>query len=103
MEENTNINVILKEKMDSYSFSKENLVAPSEITVTITLSEYRELVRKSAIMDNAIDKIRLEKFEAEKIAETLKKENAALKMELYEKSKDKVEGKEEKEKEEGAK
>lgn len=91
MEENTNLNVILKEKFDSYSNNFNNYVAPSELTVTITLNEYRELVGQVATKNEFIDKAKSAQYEAERKVATLKEENAKLKAELYEVTKGKGE------------
>lgn len=55
MENETNKNVVLESKMDSYYYGNENLIAPQEITVTITLFEYRELVRSKATKEYEIN------------------------------------------------
>ena len=46
-----------------YDDSKRNYVAPMEITVTITLQEYRDLVEKNAKSDKIASDIK-EKYEA---------------------------------------
>ena len=48
---------------------KHNFVAEDEITVTITLAEYRELVKEVARKDKDIDQARQIRYEAEKKAE----------------------------------
>ena len=44
MENTTTMNSVLEEKMDAYSKNLDNFTAPQELTVTITLNEYRHLV-----------------------------------------------------------
>lgn len=78
------INVILKNKIDSYNYRVEdNLLAPSELTVTITLNEYRKLVSDSATRIEAIEKANNEKYKAKREVEELKEELTKLKTELY--------------------
>ena len=58
---------LLITKLDDYSTqNKNNYVASGEITVTITLNEYRKLVEENAVADDTISKIRLEKYDLEK-------------------------------------
>lgn len=46
-------------KLDRYT-STDNFVGESEITVTITLEEYRKLVKAVAVKDYEVDKYRIE-------------------------------------------
>ena len=63
MEENK-INVILDKKLDGYNTDNlNNFTTGAELVVTITLNEYRELVKAKAISDNEIQKLRLETYE----------------------------------------
>lgn len=83
--ENTTIkDVILDRKMDGYSFEKKDFVASGEITVTITLGEYRKLIADNATAQQRIDKANEDKYSRNAENEALKKENAELKAELYE-------------------
>ena len=83
--ENTTIkDVILDKKMDGYSFEKKDFVASGEITVTITLGEYRKLIADNATAQQRIDKADEDKYSRNAENEALKKENAELKAELYE-------------------
>ena len=83
--ENTTIkDVILDKKMDGYSFNKENFLASGELTVTITLGEYRSLVEKCATAQKRIDDANDDKYKRNSENEALRKENADLKAELYE-------------------
>ena len=50
----------------------DNFVCEDEITVTITLNEYRNLVKKDAINDYAIEKEREKTREANKNADAYK-------------------------------
>lgn len=83
--ENTTIkDVILDKKMDGYSFEKKDFVASGEITVTITLGEYRRLIADNATAQQRIDKANEDKYKRDAENDALKKENAELKAELYE-------------------
>lgn len=85
--ENTVVNnVVLDKKLDGYGADAklQNFIAPQEITVTITLSEYRDLVSKVATRDADIDKANTDKWKKEDENKKLKAEVSALKAELYE-------------------
>lgn len=84
MENTTTKDVILDKKMDGYSFEKKDFVASGEITVTITLGEYRRLIADNATAQQRIDKADEDKYSRNAENEALKKENAELKAELYE-------------------
>lgn len=85
--ENTVVNnVVLDKKFDGYLSSSElqNFIAPHEITVTITISEYRELVQEVATKKADIAKAESDKYERNRKIEELTKENAELKAKIYE-------------------
>ena len=85
MENNTIVtNVILDKKMEGYHWEGNNFVAPGEITVTITLDEYRDLVAKNATRKADIDEANKNKFTRDKENEDLKAKVAALTAEIYE-------------------
>ena len=86
--ENTTIkDVILDKKMDHYSFEKDNFLASGELTVTITLGEYRRLVEDVATAKSRIDKANDDKYTRDAENKALKEENDRLKAELYEMTK----------------
>ena len=60
------------DKKDNYAYSGDDFAAPTEITVTITLHEYRELVENNSYRRKDVERLR------EK-CEELKKENRELK------------------------
>lgn len=83
--ENTNItNVVLDKKFDSYNANLNNFTAPQELTVTITLNEYRNLVSANATAQADINKANADKYERTCENERLNKEVAALKAKIYE-------------------
>lgn len=83
--ENTNItNVILEKKIDGYSFNEKDFVAPQEITVTITLSEYRNLIQEVATKKHDIEKAEKDRWTREEEIRSLKTQVSELKSELYE-------------------
>ena len=73
-------------RLDSYGKGGEhyNLVAGGELTVRITLAEYRELVAKVATRDAAVEQANKDKYQREQDIKRVTDENAALKAELYE-------------------
>ena len=76
--------VLLDKKLDRYGFDNNDFLAAGELTVTITLSEYRKLVKDCATAQTRIDKAESDRYERNSENEALKKENAELKAELYE-------------------
>lgn len=75
---------ILDKKLEGYGFEQKNFKASSELTVEITLSEYRELVGKDATAKYRVDEANNDKYARENRISALEKENANLKAELYE-------------------
>lgn len=75
---------VLESKLDRYGGNNDNFTAPQELTVTITLNEYRDLVSKVATRQAAIDEANKDKYERNNLNEKLEKEIADLKAELYE-------------------
>ena len=84
MDNTTNIDVVLKKKIDEYGTNFKDFVASHEITVTITIAEYRDLVSKCATRQKDIDDANRDKYTRESENKALKEENARLKAELYE-------------------
>ena len=77
------IGTILDKKIGNYDTNYKNFVAPTEITVTITLEEYRTLVANNATRDKDIDAANKDKYNREVEIKNLKEENAKLKGENY--------------------
>ena len=83
--ENTNItNIVLGKKIDSYDYDEKNFIAPHEITVTITIREYRKLIEEVATKKADIDKANCNKYEREQLIKDLQDEVLKLKSDLYE-------------------
>lgn len=83
--ENTSItNTVLKEKLGGYSKDLNNFAAPQELTVTITLNEYRHLVSAVATAKADIDKANQDKFTRDQENRKLNEEVTNLKTKLYE-------------------
>ena len=62
MEENK-VDVILNKKLDGYHTGElNNFTTRDELVVTITLNEYRELVKSKAVSENEIQKARGETY-----------------------------------------
>ena len=76
------VDLILNKKTESYGFEKNDFVAPSEITVTITLGEYRSLITKAATADEAIRKAEADKYSRDADNKRLKEMVEALRAEL---------------------
>lgn len=69
---------------DDYSRNLDNFTAPQELTVTITLNEYRKLVSANATASSDIEKANKDKYTREMENKNLKEEVAALKAKIYE-------------------
>ena len=76
--------VILDKKLDRYGFDNNDFLAAGELTVTITLSEYRKLVKDVATAQARIDKAEADRYDRNRENERLTEENNRLKAELYE-------------------
>ena len=83
--ENTVVkDVLLDKKLDRYGFENNDFLASGELTVTITLSEYRKLVKDVATAQARIDKAEADRYDRNRENERLTEENNRLKAELYE-------------------
>lgn len=76
--------VLLDKKLDRYGFDNNDFLAAGELTVTITLSEYRKLVKDVATAQARIDKAEADRYERNSENTRLTEENNRLKAELYE-------------------
>lgn len=76
--------VLLDKKLDRYGFDNNDFLAAGELTVTITLSEYRKLVKDVATAQARIDKAEADRYDRNSENTRLTEENNRLKAELYE-------------------
>ncbi len=75
---------LLKRKIDSYSSELKDFQAENELTVEITLNEYRKLIEEKATADYRIKKAEENKYTREDENKRLKKENKELEKQLFE-------------------
>ncbi|MCI8272876.1 MAG: hypothetical protein HFJ55_02195 [Clostridia bacterium] len=75
---------LLKRKIDSYSSKLKDFQAENELTVEITLNEYRELIEETATADYRIKKAEENKYTREDENKNLKKEKQKLEKQLFE-------------------
>lgn len=75
---------LLKRKIDSYSSELKDFQAENELTVEITLNEYRRLIEEKATSDYRIKKAEENKYTREDENKKLKKENKELEKQLFE-------------------
>jgi len=61
---------VLDKKLRDYG-NHQDFVAPRELTVTITLSEYRSLVMAKGVNDKTIENLRNRNYELEQKVQTL--------------------------------
>lgn len=74
---------VIKMKTDEYSANKDNFEIDGELTVTITLNEYRNLVSVSATKDLLVKQAESDKYTREQENRALKEQNEKLKGENY--------------------
>lgn len=78
-------NKILEEKLNSYPSSQiNNFVVSQELTVTITLREYRELIENKASADKRIHEEYTKRIETERENKELRKRIEKLSTKLLE-------------------
>ncbi|OHP76732.1 MULTISPECIES: hypothetical protein [unclassified Staphylococcus] len=68
----------------SYGNDEDNFVANQELTVTITLNEYRKFIETKAVKDKEEDTYRHKYWKEEEKNKKLKEENIKLKNKIYE-------------------
>lgn len=66
----TLVNPVLQKKLDGYHV--DNFSVPQELTVTITLSEYRELVTTKAVCDSKVSEAMQARWKVENERDSLK-------------------------------
>ena len=74
---------IQDKKLESYGWQKNDFLAGQELTVTITLGEYRDLVSSNATAKQEIDAVRMKNAALEQDMKKLKEEADRLKAENY--------------------
>lgn len=67
---NSNDTQVLEKKLKGYGES-DNFVAPRELTVTITLNEYRSLVMGKGVANKTIDDLRRQIYKLEQTIKDL--------------------------------
>ncbi len=75
---------LLKKKLDSYSSDNNDFQAENELTVEITLNEYRKLIEEKATADYRIKKAEENKYTRDEENKKLKQENKELEIKLFE-------------------
>lgn len=76
---------LLKKKLDScWGSELKDFKAENELMVTITLNEYRDLIKKNVTAENRIAEAEKDKYRRNEENEKMKKENKELEMKLFE-------------------
>lgn len=78
----TTQDVVLDKKLSDYG-KNDDFIASQEITVTITLREYRELVSNNATREHEINKANSDRYERETKIKTLEQRVKTLEDENY--------------------
>lgn len=73
---------VLSKKMSKWDSPEDNFVATGEITVTITLSEYRNLIKEKATKGTEIQELRNSEYAANEQLKAAKAEIAELKEQI---------------------
>lgn len=73
---------VLAKKMSKWDSPEDNFVATGEITVTITLSEYRDLIKEKATKEMKIQELRNSEYAANEQLKAAKAEIAELKEQI---------------------
>ena len=72
------IDALADKKIEGYSNEKDNFVVPQELTVTITLNEYRGLIKENALKEHDIDKVKSDNWKLKSRIDELEKKNKEL-------------------------
>ena len=84
MAESVNVtSTILDKKLEKYSWHANDYVAEGELTITITLAEYRELISAVATKHHDIQKANEDKYKRDAENAALKEEVEKLRTQLY--------------------
>lgn len=85
MAESVNVtSTILDKKIEHYDWKAKDFVAEGELTITITLAEYRSLIASEATKQHDITKANADKYERDAENARLKEEVNSLRAKLYE-------------------
>ncbi len=85
MTESVNVtSTVLGKKMEHYKWEAKDYVAENELTITITLAEYRDLISAVATKKYDIDKANEDKYTRDNENQKLREECDALRKKLYE-------------------
>ena len=85
MTESVNVtSTVLNKKMDQYRWEAKDYVAENELTITITLAEYRALIASDATKQYDIAKANEDKYKREDENRRLKEEVDCLRARIYE-------------------
>jgi len=85
MAESVNVtDAVLGKKMEGFAWNENNFVAENELTITITLAEYRELIEAKATKRYDIDKANEDKYKRDNENKALKSEVEELRARLFE-------------------
>lgn len=75
---------VLGKKMEHYGWEEKNYVAENELTITITLAEYRDLIASNATKQHDIAMANEDKYKRESENRMLKEEVDSLRAKIYE-------------------
>lgn len=85
MAESVNVtSTILDKKIEHFDWRAKDFVAEGELTITITLAEYRALIASDATKEHSIAKANADKYERDAENARLKEEVNVLRAKLYE-------------------
>ncbi|MDO4728460.1 MAG: hypothetical protein Q4B43_05575 [Bacteroidota bacterium] len=74
----------LKKEVSGYADNADNYAIEKELTVNITLNEYRKLVKNNAVSEDRYNNLQDENWRIKKENEKLRKETEILKNEIIE-------------------
>ena len=84
MAESVNVtSTILDKKIEHYDWKAKDFVAEGELTITITLAEYRALIASEAVKQHEIAKANADKYERDSENARLKEEVNSLRAKIY--------------------
>lgn len=78
------VQTLMSKKLDSWGSNLNDFKAEKELTVEITLNEYRELIKSKVTKETDIEKANKDKYTREEENKKLKKQNKELESKLFE-------------------